>query len=266
MSGVTYEFWLAGSAGYQQGKERFRPRDKLTFEVAASVLMRTAGLSRGGRSLARLPAILQRLQVGVRVDRRTMPAVLVGFESLERGRFRLSVAPAWFPKRFDRVPLPVPTSGANVLALFLFLFGADRRPDTETSIRFKTLCERIGIPISRPAHATRSLDRALEQVNRHLRTLRAELDAMDLPAAFKIEPAYGQRIRFVPIYKVANTAARRQIERRRPKEDSDEAPLRSGPIDMKELMRNLGFSDEDAEINERGRAKAIEDLEYWRGR
>jgi hypothetical protein len=203
--GTNYEFALAGASGYLDGQQAFecagRPKT-ISLEMTKSTLLRAAGLSRKGANHARLDAALSRLRSPVRAGRRELPPLLKGYRRLAGGKLRLLIDGAWLPHVIGRVPMPVPTSGANVLALFLFLCGTDQRSVSRPSIAAEKLCDLVGISWSRPGHAQRALDRALERVNRHLRSLDGgALARLELPVAFDLVPiGDGARVRCQAIY------------------------------------------------------------------
>ena len=203
VGGVSYEFKLAGIGGYAEGRREFDREAEvksITMEASKRALFRAAGLSRNSKSVARFAAAMKRLTRPVG----NFPPVVRRWSTSTGGKVRLELDPYWIPRlRFRRVPWPPPTTGPTVLALYLFAFGTDLRPDHRSSVETETLYRRLGIPLSRPAHAERSLDRALAGVNKHLLRLNetGALSAMELPVAFEIEPLdRGARIHLRPIF------------------------------------------------------------------
>ncbi|HLH98755.1 MAG TPA: hypothetical protein VKW08_26900 [Xanthobacteraceae bacterium] len=170
----------------------------VVVETSIRELFRVAGLSRKLSNLDRLPQALRRLTEPLP----KFASALSKWRKSPSGRIELHVRAEWFPpRRFDRVPWPLPTSGPTILTLFLFLFGADRRPETDISIEVEKLYRLLGIAAKRPAHAQRSLDRALKRVNQHLSELNCEgaLDRAELPVEFHVVPILrGTRVQFRP--------------------------------------------------------------------
>ena len=155
------------------------------------------------------------------------------------------------------------------MALYLFLFGADLRG--KTSIRTDVLYKRLKIPLSRPAHASRALDRALDLVNQHLRRLNegGRLKELELPAAFEIVPLKGgDWIRF-QIGRAAHAQRKRShpIKRSRPTQTQtprwddeatllkeDEEALLEAERERERFRRSLGLANgeylDDDEIDQ----------------
>jgi hypothetical protein len=213
VGGVNYEFKLAGSTGYLEGHQTYDDtgRDRVVA-ISKSGLLAAAQRSVGGKNHARLSAALARLRQPVRVDTDEWPALLVAAKPLPDGRLSLTVDRRWLPSRkFGRLPLPLPTQGATVLALYLFLAGIDGRTESRTnSIKPETLYRRLGIPLSCSAHAERRLDYALRLVNAHLAQIRSALAEHELPIRFGIDPLEGgDRIRFHAILAGHDDAAQR---------------------------------------------------------
>ena len=201
LAGVSYEFKLAGSAGYMQGEEAFdSSRFTVSIRLSRSELLRAAGLARNGKNNARLTAALQRLTRPVQVGTAKIKGPLESW-TVDGPKLRLAVRSTWLPTRhFACVPMPLPTRGSVTLALYLFLFGADLRPDRDTAIRFDRLAQRVGIPLDYPAHAVRSIKAALARVNAHLATLATHDEA---PAGFKLLPVDdGARVRILALDKI----------------------------------------------------------------
>jgi hypothetical protein len=196
------EFQIEGSQGYDDGARAFNRKRGIapvTVRTSKRGLFRAANVSLNRQNQARLQSALQRLQQRVG----TLPPVIRKVLRDRKGGLAFEVDATWVPLgEFATVPWPVPTSGATVLALYLFCFGADLRQNSRTTIRPERLYRYIGIPRSRPAHEERALARALERVNAHLRKLDGlgELTEAELPIGFKIEPTHGgRRIRIRPV-------------------------------------------------------------------
>jgi hypothetical protein len=221
VGGVSYQFKLAGSNGYARGREAFdRSVDSEPFLVECSVrkLFRVAALARNGRSTGRLDAVLDRLTKPIA----GLPPVLMRWKRTDN-HLRLWVNAQWVPSsHFGRVPWPLPTKGATILALYLFLFGADQRGNK--SIRTEVLYRRLGIPLSRPAHAARALDAALDSVNQHLAKLNQDdkLEEFELPTAFQIEPLKeGWYLRLLQVRQAKRKNARTTKRSRSSGEEAD---------------------------------------------
>ena len=103
----------------------------------------------------------------------------------------------WLPTRaFERVPWP-PPARSTTLALFLFLFGADLRPESTTDIARAQLYRLVGTYPGRPSHRARDLERALAGVNSHLVGLGPGLAKLGCPTRFKMVESGEDRVRFV---------------------------------------------------------------------
>lgn len=201
IAGVSYQFKLAGSDGYMQGAEAFNSsRFTVSIRLSRSELLRAAGLARNGKNNARLTAALRRLTRPVQVGTAKIKGPLESW-TVDGPKLRLAVRSMWLPTRhFACVPMPLPTRGSVTLALYLFLFGADLRPDLDTAIRFDRLAQRVGIPLDRPAHAVRSIKAALKRVNAHLAALATHDEA---PAGFELLPVDdGARVRILALDKI----------------------------------------------------------------
>jgi hypothetical protein len=192
------QFDLAGGEAYLRAHFEFgrtRSEKEVRIECTRSTLLKLAGLSRNERNARKLPNALRRL---MQPAGGFPPLILSGGTTNASGKLDLRINGRWIPsRRFARVPWPAPTKGPTLLALYLFLFGADLRG--QTSISTEVLYRRLGIPLSKPAHAQRALDRALDLVNKHLRQLNKDgkLDEFKFPTAFKIAPIEdGSRLRF----------------------------------------------------------------------
>jgi hypothetical protein len=192
----------SASYAYSDAKLAFdsAPNEKaLTIEVSKTKLLRTANISRKGDNWARLEEALQRL---------TEPAgsfapALRSWERLPTGKLRLNVDPKWVPQQegyFTRVLWPLPTGGATILALYLFLsFLSAFKRERWTNISTEALHRRLGIPLSGSVHAERSLDRALAGVNAHYRRYRAAATELEMPIHWRIAPVEdGTRLQFIP--------------------------------------------------------------------
>jgi hypothetical protein len=181
-------FQAHGWEGYSRGVDKFNQRrSHPDYPVVASAkaLLGLAGLSTNGKNQALVPAALRRLAQPIG----KFPPVLRHFEKLRGGKFQLVVNSWWAPtKRFALVPWPPPTKGTSTttLALYLFLFGADLRPESKINIALGRLYRQLGIP---PAHAKRSLYLALACVNEHLAALKQP--------TFEMVSVESDRVRFV---------------------------------------------------------------------
>jgi hypothetical protein len=191
----------AGSYSYSDAKLAFdsTPSEKsLTIELSITKLLRIANVSRKSDNWARLDTALQRLTEPTG----SFAPALRTWKRLANGKLRLKVDPKWVPQgRYTRVVWPLPTGGPTILALYLFLSFVsvfDRRRSTDIST--EALYRRLGIPLSRPAHAERSLNNALGRVNAHYRRHSATITELALPRGWKIEPvAGGTRVHFTYI-------------------------------------------------------------------
>jgi hypothetical protein len=213
-------FTSAGLGVYDNTKNAFEYTGAtIKLELSQRELFRAAGLSRKARNLARLPAALSRLTKPVP----GFAPVLQNWELLPSGRIRLEVDNRWVPRsHFGRVPWPPPANGPAVLAFYLFAFGTDMRPDSRTSIDIEILYRLLGIPLTCSAHTARSLNRALDHVNEHLKGLNAEgaLDKHELPHMFEILPiANGTRVHIRPV--VAEIGVERDHHERPDFDDDD---------------------------------------------
>ena len=247
MMSAREQFEAVGSGNYERGRFRFsREHNDKEFSVQCSpgALLRLAGLTPNGKNYARVTMALRRL---TRTVGKFAP-VLKRWERAPDGKLHLHVEGRWVPRqRFARVPWPAPTAGAGVLALYLFLHGADLRRNTTTSIGVVSLYRKLGIPLAWPAHSQRTLDRALDQVNEHLRRLNenGRLDEFGLPAAFEIVTVDdGDRLRFRKSDRAPDWGeddeGNDEVERERQKQARRAAPARreqSQPMD--------GRDDED---------------------
>jgi hypothetical protein len=180
-------FEMLGSGGYSRGVAKFRQQRRhpdYTIEASTKALLGLAGLSTNGKNQALVPAALRRLSQPFG----KFPPVLRNWERLASGKFLLVVNSYWVPTVFAKVPWPPPTKGTatTALALYLFLFGADLRPESKISITLARLYKQLGIP---PARAKRSLKLALACVNRHLAALKQPI--------FEMVPVEGDRVKFV---------------------------------------------------------------------
>ncbi len=239
IGGVSYQFKLAGTDGYLQGQNAFDDAVRgecFTVELSVPDFFRTAGLARNSRSTALLPSTLDRLTSKIG----SFSPILRQWTKTRNGRLRLKVEGEWVPKRrFARAAWPLPTSGATVLALYLFLSSTDQR--SEVSIKTENLYRLLGIPLNRPAHAERALDRALLLVNRHLECLNQDglLDECELPAKYVVQPSRdGDRLCFV----AHNGAPARSIRLKRI-HASDEEYLHQEEIQR--FRQSLNPADDD---------------------
>jgi hypothetical protein len=164
-----------GSRAYRDSEEQFNRTYRSVFKVevsSSSALLKAAGFVLSRRNRSRIAQTLELVSRPVCHGGRKLPPVLRGWR-----RLRLSVVGGFWipPKRFDKVPWPLPTrgGGTTTLALYLFLFGLDNRRDRHL-MRTDNLYRRIGIKARRPAHGERAFNRALAQVNAHLTKLKAE--------------------------------------------------------------------------------------------
>ena len=248
IGGVSYQFKLAGTDGYLQGQQAFDDAMRgecFAVELSAHEFFRASGLARNGRSTARLPSTFERLTMGAG----TFGPVLRQWTKTRHGRLRLEVEGKWVPKlRFARVAWPLPTSGATVLALYLFLSSTDQR--SEVSIKTENLYRFLGIPLNRPAHAERALDRALLLVNRHLERLNQDglLDECELPTKYVVLPIQdGHRLCFV-----AHKGGAHRIIRPNRSDPFDEEDLRQKEIERFRQSLNLADDDylDDDEVEE----------------
>jgi len=189
------------SCAYGDGRLQFDlapPDDALTIEVSKTKLLRTANISRKGDNWARLDDALQRLTERAG----SFASALRSWERLPSGKLRLNVDPKWVPQQegwFTRVLWPLPTGGATILALYLFLsFLSAFERERWTNISTEALNRRLGIPLSGSAHAERSLNRALAGVNAHYRRYRAAATELEMPRHWRIAPVGdGTRLQFI---------------------------------------------------------------------
>lgn len=179
-----------GEAWYDDGRAQFdkKPPSTVKVVVRASALLRTAGLSTGGKNLANVPAALDRL----RSSARALPAVLKRWARVRSGKLKLVVDTKALPRAtFAPVPLPLPTKGSQSLALYLFAHGSDQRSGRKPkSIAAHTLYRWIGIY---PEHAKSDLHRALGVVNEHMRK------RLNSTVQFELVRLKRKRLRFVAV-------------------------------------------------------------------
>lgn len=150
----------------------------------------------------RLDGALARLR---REPVQALPPPLQTVRRVDGGRLRLLVDPAWLPHDVGKVALPLPVKGnaTTTMALFLFLAGIDTRRDSMSRgrIRADKFCRLLGIRITINRHWTRTLNRALDGVNRHLTARKQVLADAGLPIEYVMEPASdGTWIRCTAIY------------------------------------------------------------------
>lgn len=224
------QFEWEGSAGFIMGRTKFindQADEDWSFETSIAKLLRCAGLPKKGGASRRLFSALDRLTKRVRKS----PPLLERW-GWAHGKLMLTVHNEWLPraghtKGFIRIPLPLPTSGAVVLALHLFLFEVDPRPSGKTSIKAKALYERLGIKTDRPAHGERMLRAALVQVNKHRQKL--ELPMFELSR----DGRGGWRFNAVPKRK---SKRERDVERaqhgKAPERSGEDRAIRDGTDDV----------------------------------
>ena len=201
---TPWGFYMAGSAGYKEGREGFVPPAVLRIEATPTGLLRAARMSENSRNINRVAAALDRLCEPVQVGADELPALIRTRERLDNTRVRLTLEPAWMPSVIGRVPLPLPTRGncRVVLALYLFLAGADQRTSVKTTMLLEALCDLVGIRETRYSHRRRTLDKALNIINEHLADLfdEDELATAKLPIRFDMNER-GDRVHFKAIFK-----------------------------------------------------------------
>lgn len=202
------QFEVEGNAGFDRGRRRFQDdnRDRhWRFETSRSELLRYAGLNRKAEYIRRVYDALDRLTQPC-----GYPSVLFRWRKRDDQRLELTVGNEWlwWRKRFNRVRLPLPTSGPVVLALYLFLSMIDPTPSSHTSISAKKLYAQLGIRRGRPAHDERALRYALERVNKHRR--KSGLSAFDLEKTRSGEWRFTERTKQKPGERIAEEQAETQ--------------------------------------------------------
>jgi hypothetical protein len=138
----------------------------------------------------------------------SLPPLLKDYRTEPNGKLRLTVNVEWLPRgNFTKVPWPPPKGGPHVLALYLFLFACNHEyryfdsqdyDPRKSSISLAGLYRRLGITEPRPAHALRTLRRALKCVNTHLARQVVELTAKSMPTGFTMEAVAGGHVAFYP--------------------------------------------------------------------
>lgn len=186
------QFEAAGSYEYWKARRKFaqaRPGDNLTIRCTRSALLHCAGLSLNQRNARNLSNAMWRLSRPAA----DFPALVLSWRgpTTTSDVMEIHVNGWWVPRRrYIRIPWPAPTigAGATSLSLYLWLHGTDTRATSQTKIRVVNLYRRCGIPLSRPE---RSLARALDVINNHLRRLNATgaLDEERSPTGFEILPS-----------------------------------------------------------------------------
>ena len=183
----AFEFALAGAATILARQARYS-----VIVISKRKLLRTAGRAWNDTNQRNIDPALERL---------TKP--MDGFGPVLRGptkaanskKLRLAVNKYWLPQRmFDRVPWP-PPAHSTTLALYLFLFGADLRPESKTNISRVNLYRLLGTNPSTPTHRARDLKRALDGVNAHLARL-------GYATLFEMEESGPDRVRFSKLIEV----------------------------------------------------------------
>lgn len=214
-----HQYKNAGSKAHNAARSNFKLDHPLAVTVSQAELLRAAGLSKdtSHQTLSRraLRAALPRLTKKV-VSK--LPPLLQDVETLPNGRLRLTVDPKWIPSgRYGRVLWPPPKTGATVLALYLFIAGCNFEANVPSAL--KRLYRRLGIADTKPSHARRALESALECVNDHLALASNDLDECDFPREFKLKfIRAGRFIRFSPVYSAKERerrAADAELERMR---------------------------------------------------
>ena len=248
IGGVSYQFKLAGMDGYREGREAFAGAvqgECLVVELSVQAFFRRSGLARNSRSTALLPSTFDRLTMGTG----SFGPVLRQWTKIRNGQLCLHINEEWLPqRRFARVPWPLPTSGATVLALYLFLSSTDQR--SEVSIKTENLYSLLGIPLNRPAHAQRALDRALVSVNLHLKFLNRDrsLEECELPTKYVIQPLRDRdRLCFrAPHAKLTRSARANRID------EVDEQDAHQEELERFRSALNLGEDEylDDEEVEE----------------
>jgi hypothetical protein len=193
----------AGEEGYWEARRKHRrepPPAGIEVLTSQHRLLRTAGLQ-----VAKLLAALDRLLRPLDGAHYPRAPLLREWQRTKDG-LRLLVDGEWLEPPFRKVPLPLPTSGASVLALYLFVFAIRPWRDYRctTAGDFYRLCERLGLPVSGgKTLASRSIARACAGVNAHLHKLgkpglvalaRAGVDA---PHHVEIMSAGNERVRII---------------------------------------------------------------------
>jgi hypothetical protein len=131
----------------------------------------------------------------------------------------LKVSGEWLQLSFGKVPLPLPMSGATVLALFLFICTIKPNNISKRATDFAHLCRRLGIPNYGSYKNSRAIERAFKGLNAHLATL--DYDALyeeakiSFAAIYKMAIAGDNSVR-IKSYEDANDAVDHEADDRSP--------------------------------------------------
>jgi hypothetical protein len=202
------QFEAAGSDGYAKARSEFNraPIDSdFKIQCSRSMLLHSAGLSCNQRNLRKLSEAMRQLARPVG----NFPPLLLSWRlpTTTCNAMRICVNRWWVPRRqFTRVPWPAP-KGPIALAAYLWMFGADTRAKSQTSIRLLNLYRILGIPLSCSAHSERSLNRALDLINSHLGRLNVAgaLDNDGLTTRFEIVPSAEGTLVHIRAHNLQNT-------------------------------------------------------------
>jgi hypothetical protein len=159
-----------GAEAFDKALRDFELKHPLTVAVRQAELLRLVGVNSDSPNRRRLKAALETLRSPVW---REWPPLIANLGAAPNGKLKLTVNPAWFPRRARLVLWPPPTAGggSTVFALYLFLHGCIFKNDSlafRDGIDRDKLCRLLGIHTQRPAHIWRALERALAAVNAHL--------------------------------------------------------------------------------------------------
>lgn len=160
----------AGQFGYKRAKNSLRREaaPDQTISLSRSAILRLAGLSSDGKNLGKIDEALNRLTKNIRLPDGAL-APLITSKTRKSDHFEIRLCGAWFDPPFGKVPLPIPTRSRAAAALYLFIAGIKTYASNRRASTFKSLCVRLGIPITGAGSvARRSIDRALDVVNSHV--------------------------------------------------------------------------------------------------
>jgi hypothetical protein len=182
---------LAGRVNYKAELKRLRQHDgsDVVVEVSRYALLRAAGLANKGENLRRLEQALDRLCRPVGGGREPSSPLLIAWKVAD-GKLVLQVSGEWLLPGYVQVPFPLPRN-ATTLALYLFVRAVKAERSGRSQISLATLCDRLGMASWGPTVANRTLNAALDGLNKLLAKLdRAALAKADitLPISCEIEP------------------------------------------------------------------------------
>jgi hypothetical protein len=279
------QFDYAGNAGFETGRARyFKDHAHLNWpiETSRAELLRCAALDRKSANNLRVSGALDRLTSAAG----DFSSVLARWDSGGE-RLKLVVRNEWLElQRYRSVPLPLPTSGPVVLALYLFLIAIapvratitnpiPRRPSRTISIASESLYGRLGIRTGRPAHDERALRTALALVNEHRRKLGQGLPAFELSddgkggwrfSATRRRPVKSKATRQRPVERKSRATARGSMPKSIREHGEEPADLKA---EREDFRKSLALADDewldDDEIDEfQRREKVAGENRRWR--